>query len=499
MADNRRGVELSNNINQKIGKATAWSSITEIMAKLISPIVNMVLARLLVPEAFGVVATITMVISFAEVFTDAGFQKYLVQHEFKNEDELNKSTNVAFWTNLSISALSCMIIFVFRHQIADLVGNPELGNSISIASILIIIAAFSSIQMARYKREFDFKTLFFVRIGTSLIPLIVTIPLAFFLRNYWAILIGNFASNLFNAVILTVRSKWKPRFYYNWNLFKEMFSFTAWTLLESISIWLTSYIGIFIVGNYLDDYYLGLYKTSMSTVNSYMSIVTAAITPVVFSALSRYQNNDVEFKKTYYTFQRLVSVLVIPMSAGIFLYRDLVTQILLGSQWMEASGFVGLWGLMSGFAIVFSHFSSEVYRSKGQPKISLLTQLIHLAFLIPVLFVSVKYGFETLYIGRSLARIQLIITALIIMRIYFKFKFSDILKNVLPAILSTIVMGVAGFFLQRINSNIIWQITSILICIVIYFTVLFVCFPKVRKEIMESSYIKKLKRKFLKH
>ena len=483
---------MSSNMNQKIEKATVWSSATEIMAKLISPIVNMILARLLVPEAFGLVTTITMVISFAEIFTDAGFQKYLIQHEFANDNELNKSTNVAFWTNLSISTLACISIFFFRNQIASLVGNSELGNSISIASVLIIIAAFSSIQMARYKREFDFKTLFFVRIGTALIPLVVTIPFAIMLRNYWAILIGNFASQLFNAVVLTLKSKWKPKLYYSWKLFKEMFSFSAWTLLESISIWLTSYIGVFIVGNYLNDYYLGLYKTSMTTVNSYMSIITAAITPVLFSALSRCQDNHSEFKKTYYTFQRLVAIFVIPMSIGIYIYRDLVTQILLGAQWMEASGFLGLWGLMSGFTIVFSHFSSEVYRSKGQPKISLLAQVLHLIFLIPILIVSVKYGFETLYTWRAVARIQGIVTALIIMRVCFGFKFFDIWKNVFPAIISSLAMGIVGYCLQKISHNIIWQFVSIIICIGIYFLVILVFFPSIRKIIFEIRYVKKI-------
>ena len=80
-------------VDKRIGRATIWSSMTEIIARLISPIVNMVLARLLVPEAFGVVTTINMVISFAELFTDAGFQKYIIQHEFNSEEDLNKNTN----------------------------------------------------------------------------------------------------------------------------------------------------------------------------------------------------------------------------------------------------------------------------------------------------------------------------------------------------------------------------------------------------------------------
>ena len=483
---------MEQNINNKIGRATVWSSITEVMAKIIAPIVNIVLARLLLPEAFGIIATITMVISFAEVFTDAGFQKYIIQHEFDTQEDLDKSTNVAFWTNLSISFFACVIIFIFRHDIAELVGNPGLGNSISIASLLIILYAFSSIQMARYKRDFDFKTLFFVRIGTSLIPLLVTIPLAVILRNYWALLIGNFASQLFNAVVLTVKSKWKPKIYYNFTLFKEMFSFSAWTLLESIFIWLTANIDIFIVGSYLNEYYLGLYKTSMATINSYMGLITAAIIPVLFSSLSRYQNDDKQFKSVYYMFLRLTAVFVVPMGIGIFLFSDLVTMILLGNQWMEASGFMGMWGLTSAFNIIFAHFASEVYRSKGKPVISLIAQLLQLAFLIPALLISINYGFEILYIVRSLVRIEMILSAFIIMRLLYKFKLTDIFKNTLPMIVSALIMAMAGYGLKILNDSFIWQLVAIFICIVIYFSVLFLLFPKIRKEVFETKYAKKI-------
>ena len=74
--------------------AVKWSTITEIIAKLISPILNMILARLLSPEAFGLVATVTMVVTFAEVFTDAGFQKYIVQHEFIDAEDLEGQSQI---------------------------------------------------------------------------------------------------------------------------------------------------------------------------------------------------------------------------------------------------------------------------------------------------------------------------------------------------------------------------------------------------------------------
>lgn len=93
----------SKSLNTKVATATKWSGLTEIAAKLVAPITTMVLARLLTPDAFGVMVTAQMVISFAEIFTDAGFQKYIVQHEFKDDDEKFKSTAVAFWSNLIMS------------------------------------------------------------------------------------------------------------------------------------------------------------------------------------------------------------------------------------------------------------------------------------------------------------------------------------------------------------------------------------------------------------
>ena len=129
----------------------------------------MVLARLLTPEAFGVVTTLTMIITFAELFTDAGFQKYLVQHEFIGDTDREQSTNVAFWSNFVLSLFIWGIIAVFAEPWATLVGSPGVGNVLIIACISIPLAAFSSIQMALYRRDLDFKTLFKVRIVSILI------------------------------------------------------------------------------------------------------------------------------------------------------------------------------------------------------------------------------------------------------------------------------------------------------------------------------------------
>jgi len=477
-------------LNSRIVKATKWSSITEVVAKLITPITSIVLARLLTPEAFGVVATLTMVITFAEIFTDAGFQKYLIQHEFVDDIDKEQSTNVAFWSNLIMSLFIWLVIGIFADPLAAMVGNPGLGHVLTIACVSIPLAAFSSIQMALYKRDLDFKTLFKVRIVGICIPLLVTVPLAFYLRSYWALVIGTIATNCANAVLLTVYSKWKPRFFYSFAKLKEMFSFSAWSVVEAISIWLTGYVDVFIIGVYLNEHYLGLYKTSMTIVGQIMGLITAATTPILFSSLSRLQDDDKAFQTLFFKFQKLVGLLVIPLGVGIYCYSDLVTKILLGEQWLEASSFIGLWGLTSAITIALSHYSSEVYRAKGRPKLSVLAQVLHLVVLWPAVMIAVRYGFETLYITRALVRLPGIIVDLIIIYCVINISILSILKNIFSSVFAALLMGVLAIVLKDLSLSIIWQVVSILICALVYVGIIMI-FPSNRATLL--SFIKRIK------
>lgn len=459
-------------LNKKVVSATKWSGITEIAAKLVSPISTMVLARLLTPDAFGVLVTAVMVISFAEIFTDAGFQKYLIQHKFRSSEELYQSTTVAFWSNFILSTLIWIGIIVFAEEIAILVGNKGHGDVIAISCICIPLAAFSSIQMALYKRDLNFKTLFLVRIVGIFIPLIITIPIAYYTRSYWALIIGMIVLNLSNAIILTVKSKWKPNFFFSFPLLKEMFSFTFWSMIEAISIWLTGYVDIFIVGTMLNQHYLGIYRTSMSTVGQIMGLITAATTPVLFSSLSKLQDDDQALKKMFFSFQKLVGIIVIPMGVGIFLFQDLITSILLGSQWHEAAHFIGLWGLTSAITIVLSHYCSEIYRAKGKPKLSVLVQVLHLLFLIPTVLWAVHYGFDFLCNIRALIRMTLVLINVVILYHIIKITFYSMFKNIFPSVFASIIMVIPFYCLNVSDYNILIQITYGLFVMLSYFIIL---------------------------
>lgn len=459
-------------LNKQVVTATKWSALTEVLAKLATPVSTMVLARLLDPSAFGVMVTVTMVISFAEIFTDAGFQKYLIQHNFESNDSLYKSTCVAFWSNLVLSVIIWAGIIFWAEEIAACVGSKGHGIVIAVASACIPLAAFSSIQSAIIKRALNFRALFWVRMVGCLLPLVITIPIAYVTRSFWALVVGMIAQQISSAVILTLKSEWKVRLYYSWARFKEMFSFSSWTLLETLSIWFTGYIDLFIIGHILNEHYLGIYRVSISTVNQIMAVVTAAATPVLFAALSRLQNDDHAFRKLFSVFLKHVSTLILPLGAVIYLFRDTITTILLGEDWSEATYFIGLWGVSSAFVIIFSHFSSEVYRAKGKPQISFTVQILHLIFLVPVLLYSISHGFDFLCEMRALVRVQAIFV-----NAYFLYK---LIRISIVYILSVIRIELIAFLMICLAANIIPHGDNVVkdvfiiipLCILIYVSVL---------------------------
>lgn len=460
---------LDEKLERKVYSATKWSTLAEGIARLISPITNMILARLLAPEAFGIIATITMLTSFADIFTDAGFQKYLVQHEFATETQLFHNANVAFWTNMVISIMLWGFIAVFCTPIANIIGSSGYEIEMVIACLQLPITSFSSIQRAMYRRQFDFKSLFYVRIITASIPLIVTVPFAWIGMGHWALIIGNLARVLIYAAVLTKKSRWKPGLFYSFKLLQKMFSYSIWTLIESIEIWFNDWVDIFIIGNTFTAYYLGIYKNSQQLVNALMSLITAIVVPIMFSALSRLQNNDVGFQNFFYRFQRTVAYIVFPLGTGLFIFRDFAVHIMMGNKWNEASMIVGLWSLTSCILIVCSNFYIEVYRAKGRPRLSVITQAINLGLLIPACLISKNFGFWFLIYTRAAMRLVNILIGIIIMTCVMKFRLHELFLNLLKPFLLTFIMCGIAVFIKPFTTSYLQQALLIIVCASVYF------------------------------
>lgn len=474
-------------INEKVASSTKWTFITEVMAKLVNPISNMILARLLAPEAFGVLATVLMILSFADMLADAGFQKYIIQKEFKDDLEREQSTLVAIWSNIALGFILWIVIFIFQDKLASLVANPGLGSVLAIAGIAIPLTSISSVQLALLRRDFNFKALFVFRLCVIIVPLLITVPLAYLGYGYWSLIIGHIAAQALLAITITKYSEFHIRLYYNVNQLLNMLSFSIWTLIESIAIWLTSWVDIFIVSSFFTAHYLGLYRMSMVAVNGVLAVVSSAIIPVLYSALSRLQTDNDKFTDMFYYILKRTALLVIPLGIGLYVYKDLARSILFGAKWHEADMMIGLWGLTSCLTILYCHFCSELYRAKGAPKVSFLAQVLHMAFLIPVLYYFSKNFDDMIYI-RNLARLQFTFVHFVLVYFFFKVSPLRMVSLTLPYICVGTIMGCFAYYSRSMISNVFYDYASIPLCVLLYFGCLHLIQPEQK---MLSEIIKK--------
>ena len=471
-----------NSINARVYNSLKWSSLSELIAKIISPFTNMILARLLAPEVFGIVATVTMVVSFAEIFVDSGFNKVLVQRTFVSPKQEQQFMSVAFWSTLSLSLVIWFIIACFNSQIAKLVGNEGYGYLFVIAGVLIPLYGIVGILNSRIRKKLEFNKLFIVRLASALVPLFVTVPLAIWGFEYWSLIIGNIAGVLIRAIMLYRIDSFKPSLYFSFNILHNIISSGIWIITDGLAVWATNWLDIILISKYMDAYQLGLYKNSTSTISSIFSLITTAIAPVMFSALSQLKDQKDEFNLLLLNVQKVLCMFILPMGIGIFFYRNWVTNILFGKQWAGASDIIGIFSLTSACRIIFVSIYSDAYRAKGKFFLPFILQIIDLVILIPSCIVSAKDGFWVLVYVRSLIKLDLIIPEILCIWIVCGISLKKTFNNIFHILVATVVMTCSILLFPK-NQCFLWVLISIIVAIFIYFGVLML-FKKERRQII---------------
>lgn len=467
----------------KVLNATKWSVISEVIAKIISPITTMVLARILSTEVFGIVASITAITSLADLLTDAGFNAYIIQHQFEDEKEKENTFNVCFWSNFIISCFLYAIIFINRRLFSSLVGASGYEMALIVAALILPLTSVSSIEQAIMKKELIFKKVGIIKVVSKLVPFITTIPLALLSMEYWSLILGILIGEIVNVVLCMKLGGFFPKVYFSFERLKVIFSFSIWAFLESILEWLIANIAILTLGTIFGIYYLGVFKTGINIISQITTSVYALYSNVYKSAIAKEQANPESFKNMLYNFQKYTSIFSIPLGVGALLYRNLLTNILLGSKWGDATLLIGLWGITSMLSIAFGNFYSDAIRAKGYPRKLVVIDLVYLAVIIIILLNANHLDFQAFCIYFALAKVTQPILQIIVGMKTFDAPFLKVIKNSLPQIIAASVMTVMILFFGFNNMNMKIQIVSIVLCIVVYFLVLLCVHPE-RKELI---------------
>lgn len=456
---------------------------------------TIVLARLLSKEVFGIVASLTAITALADMLADAGFNAYIVQHQFKSEKEQKGTLNICFWTNILIALLLFSIIEINRDDFSRLVGAEGYGNVLAIMALMIPMVSVSSIEMAIMKKDLNFKSLGLIKIISKIIPFVVTIPLAIYGYGYWSLVFGTLVGELIGMILSVFWGGFIPTILYPMEYLKSIFSFSIWAYIESILEWLTANVAILVLASIYGVIELGIFKVAVNLVTQMTSSIYALYSNVYKSAIAKEQFNPETFKKLFLTFQKYASILSLPLGVFVFVYRDMITDILLGSTWIEASTIIGLYSLTCTISISFGNFYSDAIRALGRPLNLVVIDAVYLISILALLYFANTITFTLFCVYFSIIKIIQPSLQILIGWKICNVTFIDIIKNSYPQIAASLLIAIV-IVLTGLNSlNIVFSIVSAIFAFLIYFVLVYIISPN--KDIYNEVILQKIP--FFKH
>lgn len=382
-------------VTEKAVGSIKWSALIEAVSRTAIPITILILAHFLSPEDFGIVAIVMIIISFSQMFWDAGLSKTLIQVK----EALGEAANVVFWTNFFLGVVSYCLLFIFSPWIAAFFNSPDSVNVLRVLGIQIIIASLSSVQQSLFTRNLDFRVLFLIRITTAFIPALVSIPLALLNYGVWALVCGSLAGQLGNLILLWIKSTWRPNWKFKKEILKPIYIFGLWVTGESLASWFLLWGDNLVVGKFLGVYDLGVYRTGWMFVITIFGLTLNPFLPLLYPTFSNIRDNREFLINTFHNVNRLVLALALPIGVCLLFTGSEVSELFFGTQWKGLGFVISVIGLQQGMAWLVS-INTEVYRAIGRPDINTKLLFFSACFFLPAYIISIQFGMNVFLFTR---------------------------------------------------------------------------------------------------
>ena len=328
---------MNNPINKtKVVSSLLWKLMERGGTQGIQFIVQIVLARLLLPKDFGAIAIITVFISLAQVFVQSGFSSALIQNKDVNEVDFSS----VFYLSLAVAMLLYVVIYFSAPYVATFYTQPILVPVLRVLSITLIIGAFNSIQNAFVARNMLFKRLFLSSLGSITISGIIGIITAYNGWGVWALVLQQLTSHLMATAILFITVKWRPQLLFSFERVKVLFAYGSKLLASALIDTFYRDLRTLIIGRMYTPEMLGFYNRGQQFPNVIISNIDGSIQSVLLPTLSAHQDN---IKKVKEMMRRAIvtsTFFIFPMMIGMAIVAEPLVKIVLTEKWLPTVPFL---------------------------------------------------------------------------------------------------------------------------------------------------------------
>ncbi len=411
-------------------------------------ITTAILAQLLTPDDFGLVAFATLAISYLAILKDLGLGAALI-HQQEDPEE---TANTVFTMNLLLGIALTVLTALIAPWVAAFFNEPQVVPLLRWLSLTFVFNALGAIHIIRLQRELNFRRKLIPDLGRALVKGAVSIGLALMGYGVWALVMGQLAGALTAMVLAWVAFPWRPRLQIISTKAKGLLQYGLSVVgVDALTI-ATDNLDYLIVGRLFGETALGIYTLAFRLPELLVLNPLWVMASAIFPAYSKVQSQPDALRKGFLTTVRIVEIVSVPLSLGLAIAADPLVRTIFGEQWLSAIPIVRILAL---FVLVRSigFNAGDIYKAIGRPDILVKVEVLNMLALVPALWFGARYGLIGIAWGHLSASLVRMIADIIVVTKFVDIRVKDILAQLVPSFLAGATLTVLAILALMITEG----------------------------------------------
>ena len=441
----------TSSIKKQTRTAVYWDTFNKFSTQGLTILFSVILARLLSPNEFGIIALPLVFLAISQCLVDSGFSAALIRKPELSENDLN----TAFCFNVLIGIVCYLTLFFASPYIAEFYGVPILSKLLKVTALATIFTPLQSVHLAILSRQLNYRIPAIISFVSCVLTGIVGIVLAYSGYGVWALVIQGVAGQILRLLMVWTMTSWRPRFIWSWDSFRYLFGFGSKVLSSGLIDVLYDNIYPVVIGKIYSMNDLGLYNRSIGYAKLPFSQINGMLDSISFPVLSKIQDDDDRMKTTFLRFLRLNIFILCPVMLSMSALAYPLIVLLITDKWISC---IPLFKVLC-FPIVLWPIQTLCFtllKVKSRSDLMLILNIGIKVLGIIVLFFVVPYGIK--YIGYAFV-IHAVLSIPWIL--YYVDRVTNVSAiSIIKVILPSLLLGITMFFLEELTMLLVTSLSA---------------------------------------
>lgn len=463
---------MSDSVKHQAVKGVMWSAIERFSVQGIQFVLTIIIARLILPSEYGLIAMLSIFLAIAQTFVDSGFSNALIQK--KDRTEVDFST--IFYFNIFIAFVAYGVLFVSAPSIASFYKEPALTTVTRWVGLSLILNGLSVVQRAKLTVRVDFRTQAKASLVAVIISGLIGVLLAYQGYGVWALVFQTLSSSFLNTLLLWTFAKWLPLWCFSWVSFKSLFSFGSKLLLSGLLH--TIYINLYslVIGRRYSAMDVGFYNRSYQLAGFPSINIVGIITRAIYPLQCEMQDDDERLNASFIQYLRMSCYIIFPLMTVLGVLAEPLVRLLLTDKWLPSAE------LLSILCFAYMWYpvmviNNQILNVKGRSDYFLRAEIIKKVVAIGILCATLPFGVRVLCWGIVLYNFLDMGIIIYYSRMVISTGYREQVRNIIPLFLLSWGMGISIYLCQLFfvgGSSLLQLVLGCVVAFAIYIILSFI-------------------------